>query len=57
LVPREVTTLREISELENLLQDGCGDAAAQARAVKKLALLRTRIEAGYYEKALNRLGR
>jgi len=25
--------------------------------VKKLALLRTRIEAGYYEKALNRLGR
>jgi hypothetical protein len=56
-VPREVTTLREISELENLLQDGCGDAAAQARAVKKLALLRTRIEAGYYEKALNRLGR
>jgi hypothetical protein len=27
------------------------------QAVKKLALLRTRIEAGYYEKALNRLGR
>jgi hypothetical protein len=56
-VPREVTTLREITELENLIQDGCGDCAARAKAVKKLALLGTRIEAGYYEKALNRLGR
>ncbi len=49
--------LDDLPELENLVQDACGDAAARAKAVKKLALLRTGIEAGYYEKALNRLGR
>jgi hypothetical protein len=33
------------------------DDAARAKAVRKLALLRTRIEATYYEKAVKRLGR
>ena len=56
-VPPEVDELREIGQLERLVQQGCADAAAQARAVKKLALLRTKIEAAYYAKALARLGR
>lgn len=55
-VPPEVQALNEIGELERLLQ-APADVAAQAKAVKKLALLKTRIEAAYYEKALARLGR
>src|ERR687887_1724575 len=50
-VPPEVQALNEISDLERLLQ-APADAAAHARAVKKLALLKTRIEAAYYSKAL-----
>jgi len=50
-VPPEVETLNEIAELERLALDG-----GNARAVKKLALLKARIESGYYAKALARLG-
>jgi hypothetical protein len=49
-VPPEVQTLNEIAALERL-------AIGDATAVKKLALLKARIEARYYEKALARLGR
>jgi Domain of unknown function (DUF1992) len=56
-VPPEVQALREISQLERLVQRDCADAAAQAKAVKKLALLRTKVEAGYYAKAIARLSR
>lgn len=56
-VPPEVEALREIAQLERLVQQGCAGALAQARAVKKLALLRTKIEAAYYAKALARLSR
>lgn len=49
-VPPEVQTLNEIAELERL-------AMGNATAVKKLALLKARIETRYYEKALARLGR
>ena len=49
-VPPEVQTLSEIAALERMAR---GDAAA----VKKLALLKARIEARYYEKAIARLGR
>jgi len=55
--PAEVEELREIGQLERLVQRGCDDAMAQSRAVKKLALLRTKIEAAYYAKALARLSR
>ena len=55
-VPPEVQALNEIGDLERLLQ-APADEAAQARAVKKLALLKTRIEAAYYRKALARLNR
>jgi hypothetical protein len=56
-VPPEVEDLREIAELERLVREGCDDALTQSRAVKKLALLRTKIEAAYYAKALARLSR
>jgi hypothetical protein len=46
-VPPEVQTLNEIAALERL-------AIGNATAVKKLALLKARIEAQYYKKALGR---
>jgi hypothetical protein len=49
-VPPEVETLNQIAQLERL-------AIGDATAVKKLALLKARVEARYYEKALARLGR
>jgi len=48
-VPPEVEALNEIAELERL-------AMGNATAVKKLALLKARIEARYYDKAIARLG-
>jgi hypothetical protein len=56
-VPPEVEALNEISQLERLVSQGSEDAAARAKAARKLALLRTRIEAGYYDKALQKLGK
>jgi len=56
-VPAELETLKEIDQLEALVSGADVDAAARARAVKKLALLRTKIEASYYAKAISRLGR
>ena len=44
-VPPEVEALTEISQLEDLVSRGSEDAAARAKAVRKLALLRTRVEA------------
>jgi hypothetical protein len=55
-VPPEVQALNEIGELERLLQ-APAEVAAHARATKKLALLKTRIETAYYKKALARLSR
>jgi hypothetical protein len=51
-VPAEVQALNEIAELERLVAGG-GNAAA----VRKLALLKARVEARYYDKALARLAR
>src|SRR5262245_38482701 len=48
-VPPEVETLNQIAELERM-------AMGNATAVKKLALLKARIEARYYEQAIARLG-
>jgi hypothetical protein len=49
-VPPEVEALNEIAALERI-------AMGNATAVKKLALLKARVEPRYYEKALARLGR
>lgn len=55
-VPPEVEARREIADLERLLFEGEAlDATARARATKKLALLRTRIEPRYAERVLGRL--
>ena len=57
-VPPEVEAQREIAELERLLYEGAAlDEAARARAAKKLALLRTRVEPRYAERVLGRLAR
>jgi hypothetical protein len=56
-VPPEVQTLSEIAQLERLVNEGGEDVAARSKALRKLALLRTRIENRYYEKAVAKLGR
>ena len=56
-VPPEVDDLNQIGQLEALVQQGECDAEARTKAIRKLALLRTRIEASYYERALTRLAR
>jgi hypothetical protein len=56
-VPEEVQALKEIEQLEALVAGDKTDTAARARAVRKLALLKARIEGSYYLKALARLGR
>ena len=56
-VPAEVKDLRDIAQLERVvLGQGDEDAAGRSRAVRKLALLRARIEANYYVAALEKLG-
>jgi hypothetical protein len=55
-VPPELETLNEIVHLERLVMTQADDAG-RAKAVKKLALLKTRIENRYYEKALARFAR
>lgn len=55
-VPPEVEALNDIAQLEKLVLAGSDDAA-RSKAARKLALLRTRIESGYYEKAVAKLGR
>jgi hypothetical protein len=47
-VPPEVHALNEIAELERL-------AGLDSKAARKLALLKTKIEAGYYDKVLRKL--
>ena len=57
-VPPEIEARREIAELERLLFDGAAlDETTRARAAKKLALLRTRVEPRYAERVLGRLAR
>ena len=56
-VPPEVEALNQIAELERIISREDVDTSAQARAVKKLALLRTRLEPRYYRKAVEKLGR
>jgi hypothetical protein len=56
-VPPEVEAFTEIAQLEDLVKREGEDAAARAKAVRKLALLRTRLENRYYEKAVAKLAR
>jgi hypothetical protein len=56
-VPPEVEHLIEVRRLEELVFRGEAGAETHSRAVRKLALLRTRLESAYCEKALRRLAR
>jgi hypothetical protein len=56
-VPPEVQTLNQIAELERCIAREDLDAEAVAKGVRKLALLKTRVEASYYRKLLAKLGR
>jgi len=56
-VPPEVEALNDIARLEHFVNQNEEDAAARARAVRKLSLLKTRIDQAYYGKTVARLGR
>jgi Domain of unknown function (DUF1992) len=56
-VPPEVQTLNQIADLERSIARDDLDADAIAKGLRKLALLRTRVEASYYRKVLAKLGR
>ena len=56
-VPPEVQALTEIAQLEALVSNEGEDVAARSKAARKLALLRTRIENRYYDKAVAKLAR
>jgi Domain of unknown function (DUF1992) len=56
-VPPEVQALREIAQLEDFVNREGEDAAARAKAVRKLSLLKTRIDRAYFAKAVARLAR
>ena len=55
-VPPEVESLGEIGQLERFVAE-TKDDAARAKAVKKLALLKTRLDSLYYDKAVAKFGR
>ncbi len=56
-VPPEVQALAEISELERFVARDDLDAAARAKGLRKLALLKTRLENSYYSRVVEKLGR
>ena len=52
-VPEDIRQLNEVAQLERLVSEGNADC----KALRKLALLKTRIEGRYYDKAVAKLGR
>lgn len=56
-VPPEVEALRNIAQLEDLINSESRYAAERSKALRKLALLRTRIEQRYYDRAVAKLSR
>jgi Domain of unknown function (DUF1992) len=56
-VPPELETVNQIAELERTIASDDLDAGAIAKGVRKLVLLRTRVEAAYYRKLTTKLGR
>jgi hypothetical protein len=54
--PPEVQTLNQIADLERSIARDDLDADAIAKGLRKLALLRTRVEAAYYRKVVTKLG-
>ena len=56
-VPPEVQTLNEISQLERVVAQSGEGGEANVRALRRLALLKVRVEARYHAKCLRKLGR
>ena len=56
-VPPEVQTLNDIAELERYIARDDIDATAHAKGLRKLALLRTRVEGAYYRRVVQKLAR
>lgn len=53
--PAEVGALNEIAELERLVAAAAADVEAHSKALRRLALLKTRIEGRYYRQVLGKL--
>lgn len=56
-VPPEVEALNEISQLEQFVASAEAGVEAHSRALRRLALLKTRVEARYYRQVVGKLGR
>lgn len=56
-VPAEVGELNEIGQLERLVAAGDIDREAHSKALRRLALLKTRVETRYYRQVLGKLSR
>ena len=56
-VPAEVAALNDIAELERLVASGDADAQTHSRALRRLALLKTRVEPRYYRQVLGKMRR
>ncbi len=56
-LPAEVGALNEIAQLERLVAAVETDAEAHSKALRRLALLKTRVEARYYRQVLGKLAR
>ena len=56
-VPPEVQALNQIAELERYIACEDLDAEAVAKGIRKLGLLKTRLEASYYGKVVAKLSR
>ena len=56
-VPPEVQALNQLAELERYLARDDLDADAVAKGMRKLALLKTRVETAYYRKMVAKLSR
>ena len=56
-VPPEVEALNEISELERFVASSEAGVEAHSKALRRLALLKTRVEARYYRQVIGKLGR
>jgi Domain of unknown function (DUF1992) len=56
-VPPEVQALNQIAELEHYIARDDLDADAVSKGVRKLALLKARVEASYFRKMVAKLAR
>jgi hypothetical protein len=56
-VPPEVDELNEIAQLERLLESAEAGVEAHARALRRLALLKTSVENRYFRQVIGKLSR